>query len=66
MNLDDFSTVVDDRRYINPQVSLDEQNAFINNLRSTQQARNEEIATDTASKERRDSYRYIQPRHGSS
>lgn len=47
MNLDDFSTVVDDRRYINPQVSLDEQNAFINNLRSTQQARNEEIATDT-------------------
>lgn len=47
MNLDDFSTVVDDRRYINPQVSLDEQNAFINNLRSTQQARNGEIATDT-------------------
>lgn len=47
MNLDDFSTVVDDRRYINPQVSLDEQNAFINNLRSTQQARNEEIAADT-------------------
>lgn len=47
MNLDDFSTVVDDRRYINPQVSLDEQNAFINNLRSTQQARNGEIAADT-------------------
>lgn len=47
MNLDDFSTVVDDRRYINPQVSLDEQNAFINNLRSTQGARTAEIATDT-------------------
>lgn len=47
MNLDQFSTVVDDRRYINPQVALDESNAFIQNLRDTQQARNAEIAKDT-------------------
>lgn len=37
MNLDDFSYTENDRRYINPQVSLDEQNAFINNLRNNQQ-----------------------------
>lgn len=47
MNLDDFSTVVDEQRYINPQVALDESNAFIQNLRDTQQARNAEIARDT-------------------
>lgn len=47
MNLDDFSTVVDDRRYVNPQVSLDEQNAFIDNLRTAQGARTAEIAKDT-------------------
>lgn len=47
MNLDDFSTVVDDRRYVNPQVSLDEQNTFIDNLRSAQGARTAEIAQDT-------------------
>lgn len=47
MNLDDFSTVVDDRRYINPQVALDESNAFIQNLRDTQQTRNAEISRDT-------------------
>lgn len=47
MNLDDFSTVVDDRRYINPQVALDESNTFIQNLRDTQQSRNAEIARDT-------------------
>lgn len=47
MNLDDFSTVVDDRRYVNPQVSLDEQNTFIDNLRTAQGARTAEIAQDT-------------------
>lgn len=37
MNFDDFSYEDDGRKYINPQVSLDEQNAFIDNLRSVQQ-----------------------------
>lgn len=47
MNLDDFSYQEDDQRYINPQISLDEQNAFIKSLRETQGARNEEIKQDT-------------------
>lgn len=47
MNLDEFSTVVDDRRYIKPQVALDESNAFIENLRKTQGQRTAEIAQDT-------------------
>lgn len=47
MNLDEFSTVIDDRRYINPQVSLDESNAFIESLRNAQGQRTEEIAQDT-------------------
>lgn len=47
MNLDDFSTTVDDMRYINPQVGLDESNAFIENLRATQGQRTQEIAEDT-------------------
>lgn len=47
MNLDEFSTVVDDRRYIKPQVALDESNAFIDNLRKTQGQRTAEIAQDT-------------------
>lgn len=47
MNLDEFSTVVDDRRYIKPQVALDESNAFIENLRNTQGQRTAEIAQDT-------------------
>lgn len=47
MNLDDFSTTVDDMRYINPQVGLDESNAFIENLRTTQGQRTQEIAEDT-------------------
>lgn len=37
----------EDRNYINPQVSLDEQNAFIGNLRNTQQANNAEINMQT-------------------
>lgn len=47
MNLDDFSTVVDEQRYINPQVALDESNAFIQTLRDSQAQRNAEIAQDT-------------------
>lgn len=47
MNLDDFSTVVDEQRYINPQVALDESDAFIQNLRDVQQSHNAEIAQDT-------------------
>lgn len=47
MNLEQFSTVVDDRRYINPQVGLDESNAFIEKLRESQQAGTQEIAQDT-------------------
>ena len=47
MNLDDFSYVENDRRYINPQVSLDEQNAFIQKLRDTQGVRNAQIAQQT-------------------
>ena len=39
--------VVEDRGYINPQVALDESNQFIDNLRSTQQANNQQIQTDT-------------------
>ena len=47
MNFDDFSYTENDRRYINPQVSLDEQNAFIQNLRDTQGVRNAQIAQQT-------------------
>lgn len=37
----------EDREYINPQVSLDEQNAFIDNLRQTQQQNTGEIVQQT-------------------
>lgn len=47
MNLDDFSTVIDEQRYIKPQVALDESNAFIQNLRDTQAHRNAEITQNT-------------------
>lgn len=47
MNLDDFSYSEEDRRYINPQTSLDEQNAFIQTLRDTQAQRNAQIQQDT-------------------
>lgn len=40
-------TEVDGRSYLNPQVALDESNAFIDNLRSTQQADNQKIQMDT-------------------
>lgn len=35
------------RAYVNPQTALDESNAFIENLRNTQQANNRQIQTDT-------------------
>ena len=47
MNLDDFSYTENDRRYINPQVSLAEQNAFINNLRNNQQDWTDETTSVT-------------------
>lgn len=37
----------ENRDYVNPQVSLDEQSAFIDNLRQTQQANNQQIKADT-------------------
>lgn len=37
----------EDRRYVNPTISRDEQMAFIDNLRNTQTANNEQIQTDT-------------------
>ena len=47
MNFDDFSYTENDRRYINPQVSLDEQNAFIDNLRNMQSTNTAQITQDT-------------------
>lgn len=40
-------TEVDGRAYLNPQVGLDESNAFIDNLRATQGQQNQEIFSDT-------------------
>jgi len=40
-------TEVDGRSYLNPQIALDESNAFIDNLRSTQQSDNQKIQMDT-------------------
>lgn len=47
MNLEDYAYNQDDRWYIDPQVSLDEQNAFINNLRSAQAQDNAQIEAQT-------------------
>ena len=47
MNLDDFSYIDNARRYVNPQVSLNEQNAFIDNLRNTQGQDTAQIRQDT-------------------
>lgn len=44
---DNEYTEFEGRTYINPQVGIDESNAFIENLRSTQQANNQQIKTDT-------------------
>lgn len=38
---------VEGRAYLNPQVAVDESNAFIDNLRASQNRQNQEIATDT-------------------
>ena len=38
---------IEGRAYVNPQTALDESNAFIENLRNTQQANNRQIQTDT-------------------
>ena len=46
LNDSDF-VEVEGRYYTNPQVALDESNRFIDNLRSTQQANNQQIQTDT-------------------
>lgn len=45
--MDQFSYTENDRRYINPQVSLAEQNAFINNLRNNQQDWTDETTSVT-------------------
>lgn len=47
MNLEDFAYQEDDRWYVNPQVSLDEQNAFINNIRNLQAKDNMQIEQQT-------------------
>lgn len=38
---------IEGRQYLNPQTSLDESNAFIENLRATQGQQNQQIASDT-------------------
>ena len=47
MNLDDFSYEDNDRRYLKSEVSLNEQNAFIDNLRNLQQQDTAKIRQDT-------------------
>lgn len=47
MNLDDFSYVENDRRYVKPEVSLNERNTFIDNLRSSQAQNAAQIRQDT-------------------
>lgn len=46
LNPDEY-TEVEGRAYLNPQVALDRQNAFIQNLRDTQAQQNQQIAQDT-------------------
>lgn len=47
MNLDDFSYVENDRRYVKPDIALNEQNAFIDNLRNTQAQDTAQIQQNT-------------------
>lgn len=47
MNLEDYAYNEGDRWYVDPQVSLDEQNAFINNLRNSQAQTNTQIEQQT-------------------
>lgn len=44
---DDEFVETEGRAYVNPQTALDESNAFIENLRDTQQSNNQQIQTDT-------------------
>lgn len=44
---DDEFVEVEGRKYLKPEVALDESNKFIDNLRQTQQANNQQIKTDT-------------------
>jgi hypothetical protein len=44
---DDEFVEVEGRSYLKPEVALDESNKFIDNLRETQQANNQQIQTDT-------------------
>lgn len=47
MNLEDYAYFNDDRWYVDPNVSLGEQNAFINNLRNLQAQDNAQITQQT-------------------
>lgn len=47
MNLDDYSYVENDRRYVEPRVGLNERNAFIDNLRETWPQNTAQIRQDT-------------------
>lgn len=47
MNLEDYAYEDNGRWYVNPQVSLDEQNAFIDNYRNVEAANNAQIAAQT-------------------
>lgn len=47
MNLEDYAYFDDDRWYVDPNVSLGEQDAFIDNLRSTQAQNNAQIEQQT-------------------
>lgn len=47
MDLNDFSYEYDGRRYVDPNVALTEQNAFIDNLRNLQAQNNAEISQQT-------------------
>lgn len=47
MNLEDYAVLDNGRWYVDPQVSLDEQSAFINNWRNVEAQSNAEIARQT-------------------
>lgn len=47
MNLDDYSYLENDRRYVKPQIGLGERNAFIDNLRETWPQQTAQIGRDT-------------------
>ena len=47
MNLEDYAVLDNGRWYVDPQVSLNEQNAFINNWRNVEAQNNAEIARQT-------------------